>query len=362
MNDNIFGKEIGYDAPSSYQVWLKTESIPVIRGYFIDDLRTVSVEPWDRMGGKGVWVELEGTGDSNNAYVCEILPGGSLKPQRGLFEELIYVVSGRGTTTVWNEGSSKHIIEWGEGSLFSPPLNTWHQHFNIQGDKPARLFVVTDLPLMMNLFHNLDFIFNNKYVFTDRYAGEEDYFKREVKTHMSGRALETNFVPDVKAFKGLTYNPERGGGGSTVHFLLSENTMTAHISEFAVGTYKKGHRHGPGAHVIILNGKGYSLMWKEGEPWQKIDWHEGSVFVPPNQWFHQHFNTGREPARYLALRWGSAKYPSGNVFQFDSAQRRSVKEGGDQIEYEDEDPEIRRLFEAELAKEGLTSKMKPRLL
>ena len=210
---------------------------------------------------------------------------------------------------------------------------------------------------MMNLFHNLDFIFNNKYIFTDRYSAEEDYFKREAQVHMAGRALETNFVPDVKGFKRLNYNPARGAGGSTVHFLLSGNTMTSHISDFPVGTYKKAHRHGPGAHVIIVNGKGYSLIWKEGEAPQKIDWHEGSVFVPPNQWFHQHFNTGREPARYLALRWGNVKYPIGDVFRFDSAVYRSVKEGGGQIEYEDEDPEIRNLFEAELAKEGLTSKM-----
>ena len=35
----------------------------------------------------------------------------------------------------------------------------------------------------------------------------------------------------------------------------------------------------------------------------------------------------------------------------------SVKTGGSQIEFEDEDPAIRQMFEAELAKQGLQSRM-----
>lgn len=36
----------------------------------------------------------------------------------------------------------------------------------------------------------------------------------------------------------------------------------------------------------------------------------------------------------------------------------SVKMGGDRIEYEDEDPRVRAMFEEELAKRGVESRMK----
>src|SRR5437899_2767362 len=101
----------------------------------------------------------------------------------------------------------------------------------------------------------------------------------------------TNDVPDTHTLKLNAYN-ERGKGSTNMKFNLAKNTMGAHISEFPVGTYKKGHRHGPGAHVIILTGQGYSILWPEGEEMKRVDWKPGSVVVPPDRWFHQHFNSG----------------------------------------------------------------------
>ena len=66
----------------------------------------------------------------------------------------------------------------------------------------------------------------------------------------------------------------------------------------------------------------------------------------------------RSPARYLAVAMGSLRYP------FTSDKRRvymgmdvNVKDGGCQIEYENQDPRIHKIFLAELAKHGVKSGM-----
>ena len=231
-------------------------------------------------------------------------------------------------------------------------LNTWHQHFNGSGSEPARFVAVTTAPVMINLLRDPDFVFNNNHVFRDRYAGEKNYFNG-VGSSIGTRLLETNFVPDVGTCQLEEYK-ERGEGNSYIRFEMSNNSMLAHVSEFPVGTYKKAHRHTAGAHVIIVSGKGYSLMWPEGKEPKKFDWHEGSVIVPPDRWFHQHFNTGKSSARYLALRWGSLKYPMSSQRPGDVERVRRE----DQIEYEDQDPEIHRLFESECARSGVQVSMK----
>ena len=71
-------------------------------------------------------------------------------------------------------------------------------------------------------------------------------------------------------------------------------------------------------------------------------WSEGTIFVPPENWYHQHFNTGSTDARYLAL--GALSQFSGNPYRH-------------QIEYPYEDPWTRETFERELAKKGLKSLM-----
>jgi gentisate 1,2-dioxygenase len=139
--------------------------------------------------------------------------------------------------------------------------------------------------------------------------------------------------------------------------------MHAHISEFGVGTYKKAHRHDAGAHIFCVTGHGYSLLWKDGESpvdTVRVDWKPGTLYAPPDgPTFHQHFNTANVSSRYLALIFGGARYfiSTAGKKLYENMDK-SVKDGGNQIEYEDEDLRILDLYETELAKQGVTSRMR----
>ena len=168
-----------FERPTTYQQWAESQGIPIVSEFSISNLNEVEVRPWERLGAHGAMIVLVGAEDVNNAYVLEISGGGSVKPERHLYEEIVYVLSGRGATTVWNEGGPKRTFEWHEGSLFAIPLNAWHQFFNGQGNEPARFYVVSSAPLVMNLYHNLDFVFNCGFNFTDRFDGRQDFFSAE---------------------------------------------------------------------------------------------------------------------------------------------------------------------------------------
>jgi len=89
-----------------YEHWLSEEGVPVVRDYSIADVGQLKLGPWPRMGGAGAVINLLGLERVVDAYVCEIPAGGSLKPQRHLYEETLFVIEGRGATTVWNEGGA----------------------------------------------------------------------------------------------------------------------------------------------------------------------------------------------------------------------------------------------------------------
>ncbi len=342
----------------TYLEWVAGEGIPVLEDFAFNLLSTETAV-WPRMGGgaRGAYTHVKGRGDFVSAYVCELPPGTQTDSQKHLYEEVVYVLSGRGSTTIESGTGQRHSFEWGEGSLFALPLNYRYRHFNTSGREPARFAAVTSLPLMLNAFHNQAFVWDNSFEFPER-LGEDRYFGGEgefIPVKPGRHMWETNFVPNLRTFK-LEGWGARGVGSANIKFILAEGTMHAHMSELAVGTYKKGHRHGPDFHIFPVTGHGYSLLWYAGEPeLKRIDWEHGWVYAPPDQMFHQHFNTAPQPSRYLAVAFGSIRYPftTDKKKQFGEGSDTDISVGGRQIEYENEDPRIRAIYEDELRKHGV---------
>ncbi|MCH8858320.1 MAG: hypothetical protein IID54_01925 [Proteobacteria bacterium] len=351
----------------SYLDWVEKEGLPVAEDYAID-LFAVETTPWARYGVKGAAVHLKGRGDFCNMFLVELAPGQSTVPQRHLYEEVFYVLEGHGSTQLEFPGGGKRSFEWAPKALFAIPLNTKYRLFNASGKERALVVSTTNLPLVLNTFHNEEFVFENDFVFSER-AGKDDYYTGAgdlITVRPGNHMWETNFIPDLAAIELKSWG-DRGAGGSNIMFVLADGTMHAHISEMPVGTYKKGHRHGPSFHVMCVTGQGYSLLWQEGEKdFLRVDWKHGTVFPPCDQQFHQHFSTSNAPARYLATAVGGLRYP------FTFANRRSLlgakpgdkgavstslKEGGDQIEYEDQDPRIHKIWLEEVRKNGITPRM-----
>jgi quercetin dioxygenase-like cupin family protein len=350
-----------------YLDWVGQEGIPIAEDYGID-LFAVETRMWDRVGVKGAAVHLKGRGDFCNMFLFDIPPAGATSPQRHLYEDVIYVLEGSGSTQIELQDGTKRSFEWGPKSLFAIPLNAKHRHFNGSGRERALLVSTTDMPLVMNTFHNERFVFDNDFDFAER-TGKNEYYTGEgdlITVRPGNHMWETNFVPDLAAIELKSWG-DRGAGGTNIMFVLADGTMHAHISEMPVGTYKKGHRHGPGFHVMCVTGHGYSLLWFDDEQdFHRIDWKHGVVFPPADQQFHQHFNTSSHPARYLATGVGGLRYP------LTHAQRRSllgvkpgekgavstsIKEGGDQIEYEDQNTRIHRIWLDEMKKHNVEPKM-----
>ncbi len=340
--------------PDAYQEWIKSTGVPVHKGYYVEDVRTLALGPWPERECNAAFLDLAGQEGVSEARVTEIPPGKSLPPLRFAMDEAVYVVAGRGVTTVWSpDGKTQKTFEWTTHSLFLLPRNSTHQFSNTSGSTPARLLHYNYLPQAMYILPDPGFFFNNPYVPAETSNAEEVYAAAQVYPALDrfGKPREMwygNFFPDMLAWDKLHAYEDRGAGGSRVGIVFPNTPITSHMSVFPSRTYKKGHRHGPGTVIVIPGGEGYSVMWIQGQDKVYIPWHEASVFVPPDRWFHQHFNVGATPARYLAFHGAR---PGGQ-------NTETIQDVlNDQIEYTVEDPWIRQKFEEELGQRGLKSLM-----
>ena len=319
-----------------YRDWIKKSKVPSTEGYAILDAKRQELQPWPEIGGRGLYLNFPGNVHMD-AVLLEAAAGKALLPRRHFYEQIVYAVAGRGYTT-FGQGRQQAKVDWAEGSLFAVPMNVLHRHHNADSQHPARLLAITSFPLTLQIFGSLGLIQDSNFSFSDRYAGQPDYFSSTQRVRQ--RWDHANLVRDIRSNE-LVMWEERGKGNASAFWDMGGNTiLEPHISQFPVNTYKLGHRHPYEAIILTLNGKGFSLAAKQGladehDP-VKIDWKAGSIISPPYFWYHQHFNTGDTRARYWAITEG------------DFPKRLGIPLEVEQIEADQEDPSVRRRFEREL--------------
>src|SRR6201991_232784 len=162
---------------SPYDLFMESEGIPIYRDIGVSKVQNLPLAPWKRLGGKGTYIQLHGTEGKWGCYVVEVPGAGALNPEKHMYEEIYLVLEGRGSTEVWLEGDSKrHTFEWQKGSLFSIPMNAMHRIVNASSS-PALLLGGTTAPVVINALNNQDAVFNNPFVFNDRFSEADDFYK-----------------------------------------------------------------------------------------------------------------------------------------------------------------------------------------
>ena len=170
----------------------------------------------------------------------------------------------------------------------------------------------------------------------------------------------------MRALAQSTRRSKRAPGSISPSLKLPTICLIGHLAEWPVGRYHKAHFHGGGAVLVILRSQGYSLMWPNhlgtqpyengfGDQVVRVDWMPGSVFSPPTNWFHQHFNTGAGAgvAAGAALRQPEVSLSAFAWRPFAPAFTLRSNRAARLIEYDDEDPAIRRTYEASWRGKGI---------
>jgi oxalate decarboxylase/phosphoglucose isomerase-like protein (cupin superfamily) len=327
----------------------------VYTGYYVEDARILERGWWPLRKCNATILNLVGHRGVTEAHVLEIPPGGSIPQFRMALEEVVYVMEGTGITSVWAEGFPKITFEWGKHSLFRIPANYYYEMSNARGDQPALTLHTSYLPLAMTTNSSRPFFFDNPYVdTTELYDETGGFYSAEAKAvTVNGRnQWHGNFFPDLTLWDKLTVY---GGGGRLAlqgGIVFPGSSHRPGLMVLPSRRYRNAHRHGPGVTIIgIQEATGFVIMWpqgkekKEGEEHVIVPWQEGSVFVPPNMWYHMHVNSGSVENRQLRI------FPPRPIMNY------SMEDPRQYIPLTEEEPWIRKYFEAELAKNGLTSLM-----
>ena len=111
---------------------LKFEEQQTLSGHKRGTFNALLASPYANSGVKTLHV-----------FVAEIPPGAQSSAHRHFNEAIIHIKSGKGYSII-----DKRKITWEEGDTICVPVFAWHQHFNLDPDKPVLFLGITNWGLM----------------------------------------------------------------------------------------------------------------------------------------------------------------------------------------------------------------------
>ncbi|MDP2355986.1 MAG: hypothetical protein Q8M31_07970 [Beijerinckiaceae bacterium] len=269
-----------------YDNWARAEGVPIVTAPVVD-LAEVSTAPWARFGVNGAICHVEGRCDFLTVFVLDIAAGRATKPMRHTYEDMIYVLEGRGETEVILSDGEIRRLAWAPGALFSVPINATCIH-RAPGQSAVRLASFNDMRYLMGLYRNEAFLFDNPAKFTKRQQ----------------RAYDQRWIVDPAAEPVHEYNE-----AARADITLADGAIGAQVIELRAGESDLAHRQMQGRHLLCVEGEGYSLSFESPDgsithrPWKR-----GVVIGQTSMNFHQNV-AGAHRARVVSIELGSTASP-----------------------------------------------------
>ena len=312
-------KRVAFDGTLEYQLtvgkpptsavtawWPSFVQQNTLEGYCWN-LNTLPLVDRPQLGDKAKILRVGGAGQLTQ--VIEIPPGRKTAWHGYGWEgeALFYVLSGRGQTEYRGVtgGLPSNKYTWKRNSLFSIPVDHEMQHVNLDPNQPVRLLAVTGYAINM-------YPFVEEELRSGRQNPAENAEER-ART-LSTTTYPGHYVDDLREHP-VSMREARGNRTAFFNLMSTAGHRThpnVHISELT-GPQAYAHKHGSQPMFVILKGSGYDI-WSEARDLKayeaavkagtahRAEYGTGTLCgVPGGPHWHQHFSTGTEPLRYLAI-------------------------------------------------------------
>jgi gentisate 1,2-dioxygenase len=242
---------------------------------------------------------------------------------RHTVEAVIYYAEGEGYSVI--DGKT---YPWKPGDFVCVPMFAWHRHHVTSGERMSHLAATTGpLSMYLGLAIYEDERYPEHWILAQKgdeemrtlipnksgvpegstkvvlgggqhrarsktdelYSRTLGFAEKEEQSRRAGRVLvrgdELVFEPSRMGNIALVVDPALG---------FHVRTLGTLVAEIPPGKRSGAHRHVYEETNYVLSGQGYSIIEDRRYEWKKGD----SLCIPLFGW-HQHFNTGNEPARFL---------------------------------------------------------------